>query len=282
MRIIKSASHLQTTVQKLRSQKRRIGFVPTMGALHEGHLSLIRRSRWENDVTFISIFVNPKQFGPHEDFRTYPRPEKKDILLAKKELVDIIFYPSEKEMYPTSFLTSIEVGRLTKVLEGASRPGHFRGVTTVVGKLLNMVQPHTLYLGQKDAQQVIVLKRMIADLNFPVKVKVGPIVREKDGLAISSRNRSLNPKQRAEATVLYRSLKAARRKVDGGERKAAAISASIRHQIRKESSGAIDYIACTDADTLKPLRRIRGRTMIALAVKFGRTRLIDNIIFRVP
>ena len=258
-----------------------IGFVPTMGALHDGHLSLIRKSRRENDITIVSIFVNPKQFGPREDHSTYPRLEIKDILLAKKEKVDIIFYPSEEEMYPTSFLTSVRVDQLTDVLCGPSRPGHFQGVATIVGKLLNIVTPDVLYLGQKDAQQAAVLKRMVTDLNFPVSIKVCPIVREADGLAMSSRNSYLTSRQRAEAPVLYQSLKKAKRKVLTGERSPTKIINLIRNQIKKQSSGRIDYIACTDANSLIPLKRIKGRVMISLAVTIGRTRLIDNIVFHV-
>jgi len=281
MRIIKSIQSLRISIKKIKAQNKTIGFIPTMGALHQGHLSLIRKSQRDNNTTIISIFVNRKQFSPKEDFSTYPRPAKKDILLAKKENVDIIFYPSEKEMYPTSFLTSIKVDRITGILCGSSRPGHFRGVTTVIGKLINIVAPHVLYLGQKDAQQAVVLMRMVTDLNFSVSVKVCPIVREADGLALSTRNRYLTSRQRSEAAVLYESLKQAKKKVLAGERNATRIISVIRKQIKKHSSGTVDYIACTDADSLISLKRITGRVMIALAVKFGRTRLIDNIIFRV-
>lgn len=280
MRIIKSIRSLRASIKPLKAKNQSIGFVPTMGALHEGHLSLIRKSRRENNITIVSIFVNPKQFGPKEDFSAYPRPEKNDILLAKKEKVDIIFYPSEKEMYPTGFLTSIEVDQITNILCGSSRPRHFRGVTTVVGKLLNVVTPRILYVGQKDAQQAAVLKRMVADLNFPVSIKVCPIMREADGLAMSSRNRYLTSRQRNEARVLYESLKQAKKKALAGKQSATATVNLIRKQIKKHSSGSIDYIACTDADSLIPLKHIKGRVIIALAVKFGRTRLIDNIIFR--
>jgi pantoate--beta-alanine ligase len=281
MRVVKTVKSLRSLIATAKAQNRRIGFVPTMGALHEGHLSLIRKCRRETDFAVVSVFVNPKQFGPGEDFAAYPRPEKKDILLAKKEKVDIIFCPSEKEMYPTSFLTSIRVDRITETLCGASRPGHFHGVTTVVGKLLNIVGPDALYLGQKDAQQAVVLKRMAADLNFPVAVKVCPIVREGDGLAMSSRNGYLTPRQRTEAPVLFESLRIARKKVFAGERSTAKITGLIRTHIEKHSSGKVDYIACVDADSLAPLKRIKGKVMVALAVKLGQTRLMDNIIFRI-
>ena len=281
MRVVKTVPSLRRTIKKIKSRNKTIGFVPTMGALHEGHCSLIRKSRRENDIVIISIFVNPKQFGPKEDFQAYPRPEKKDILLAKNEKVDIIFYPSEKTMYPTGFLTSIHVDAITDRLCGASRPGHFRGVTTVVGKLVNMVTPDVLYLGQKDAQQAVVLKRMITDLDFPVTVKVCSIIRGPDGLALSSRNKYLTPRQRKTATVLFKSLKEAKRNALAGERNAANITRIMRATIKKDSSGKIDYIACVNSRSLIPLKQLKGKVMIALAVKFGRTRLIDNIIFHI-
>ena len=281
MRIIKKIDLLRRAIAQRKRQNQTIGFVPTMGALHEGHLSLVRHARRENDVVVISIFVNPKQFEPNEDFETYPRPAKKDILLAKEEKVDIIFYPSDNEMYPTGFLTNIHVDEITGVLCGRSRPGHFAGVTTVVGKLLNAVRPDVLYLGQKDAQQAVVLKRMVADLNFPVAVKVCPIIREPDGLAMSSRNQYLTPGQRKTATVLFQALKMAKKKIRTGERSAARITRGIRTLIQDQSSGKIDYIACVDAETLTPLKHLQGKVLIALAVKFGRTRLIDNIIVHI-
>jgi pantoate--beta-alanine ligase len=279
MRVIKNIASLRLAVKNAKAQKRNIGFIPTMGALHEGHCSLIRKCRRENDLTVVSIFVNPKQFGPKEDFAAYPRPEKKDNLLAKKEKVDIIFHPSEKEMYPTGFLTCIQVDKLADTLCGASRPGHFRGVVTVVAKLLNIVAPDVLYLGQKDAQQVVVIKQMIADLNFPVAVQICPIVREGDGLAVSSRNSYLTPRQRQEAPVLFASLKRAKITVLEGAYDAKRIIRLLRIDIEEHSSGTVDYIACVDADTLVPLSRVKGKVMIALAVRFGQTRLIDNVIF---
>ena len=281
MRVVKTIKSLRCAIKKIKSQNKKIGFTPTMGALHKGHLSLIRKSRRENDFTIVSIFVNPKQFGPKEDFKSYPRPEKKDILLANKEKVDIIFYPSEKEMYPTGFLTSINVETITGVLCGASRLEHFRGVTTVVGKLLNIVTPDVLYLGQKDAQQAVVIKQMTADLNFPAAIKICPIIREPDGLAMSSRNKHLTLHQRATAAVLFRSLKGAKISVLAGERNAIRIIRVIRAEIEKHSSGKIDYIACVNADSLLELKQLKGKVMIALAVRFGQTRLIDNIVFNI-
>ena len=279
MRIFNSIHSLRGAIKILKSRKKRIGFVPTMGALHRGHGSLFLRSRRENDITVVSIFVNPKQFGPREDFDAYPRPEKSDILLAKKEMVDIIFYPSENEMYRTGFLTSVQVDTISQILCGKSRPGHFRGVTTVVNKLLNIVAPDVLYLGQKDTQQAVLIKRMIADLNIPVTVRICPIVRERDGLALSSRNCYLSARQRLEAPILYRALQNAKQKALEGEHRSLHLGRFIRSTIARQSSGKIDYIACVDADTLAPLRRLRGKIMIALAVKFGKTRLIDNIVF---
>ena len=265
-------------MKKAKAAGKTVGFVPTMGALHDGHRSLLRRCRRENDIVVLSIFVNPKQFAPMEDFAKYPRRERADKMLAKKEKVDILFMPSGKEMYPEGYLTYIEVERMTQGLCGRSRPGHFRGVTTVVGKLLNIVMPDVLYLGQKDVQQAAVLTRMTRDLNFPVTVKICPTVREADGLAMSSRNQYLSVSQRKEAAVLYRSLREARQSVAAGNRLASAIISRIRSRIARESSGRIDYIECVDADTLMPLKRIQGKAIVALAVWFGKTRLIDNII----
>ncbi len=281
MRVIKSVKPLQQFIKKAKLAGKTIGFVPTMGALHDGHRSLLRRCRRENDIVVLSIFVNPKQFGPREDFVKYPRRERDDKKLAKKEKVDIMFMPSAKEMYPEGYLTYIEVERMTRVLCGRSRPGHFKGVTTVVGKLLNILLPDVLYLGQKDVQQAAVLTRMVRDLNFPVTVKICPTVREADGLAMSSRNQYLTARERKEAAVLYRSLKEARRNVAGGNRLGTAVLGKIRSRIHRESSGRIDYVECVDADTLMPLERIQGKTIIALAIWFGKTRLIDNIVVHV-
>ncbi|MBI3617893.1 MAG: pantoate--beta-alanine ligase [Candidatus Omnitrophica bacterium] len=277
MRVIKSVKSIQQFIKKTKLAGKTVGFVPTMGALHDGHRSLLRRCRRENDIVVLSLFVNPGQFGPKEDFAKYPRREPADKKLAKKENVDIIFIPTAEEMYPAGYLTYVEVERMTQGLCGRSRPGHFRGVTTVVGKLLNIVMPDVLYLGQKDAQQAAVVTRMVRDLNFPVRCKICPTVREADGLAMSSRNRYLSAGQRKEAAVLYRSLKEARQSVAAGNRLATVIVGEIRSRIARESSGRIDYIECADADTFMPLKRIQGKAIVALAVWFGRTRLIDNI-----
>lgn len=278
MRAIKSVRSIQQLIKKAKLTGKTVGFVPTLGALHDGHRSLLRRCRRENDIVVLSIFVNPKQFGPKEDFAGYPRREPADKKLAKKEKVDIIFIPTAKEMYPEGYLTYVEVERMTQGLCGRSRSGHFRGVTTVVGKLLNILLPDVLYLGQKDIQQAAVLTRMVRDLNFPVIVKICPTVREAGGLAMSSRNEYLTADQRKEAAVLYRSLREARQSVVAGNRLARAIISKIRSRIARESSGRIDYIECVDADTFMPLKRIQGKAIVALAVWFGKTRLIDNII----
>jgi len=281
MLVINKIQSLQNKIHKLKQSKKKIGFVPTMGALHKGHSSLLRQAREECDVVVLSIFVNPKQFSPREDFKQYPRAFKQDKMLAQKEQVDIIFHPTADEIYPTNYLTLIKVLDITNTLCGKDRPTHFDGVTTVVGKLLNIVSPDILYLGQKDAQQAVVIRRMIGDLNFPVKVRICPTVREADGLALSSRNKYLTARQRKEATVLYRSLKAAKKKILNGTQTAAQIKSFIKSMIARESSGKIDYIACVDAQTLTPISRFKGNVMIALAIRFNKTRLIDNIVFRI-
>ncbi len=281
MKIIKDIAALQRTLAKAKKKNKLIGFVPTMGALHAGHGALLKKCRKENDVAVLSIFVNPTQFGPHEDFKNYPRQEKQDVMFAKRENVDIIFCPSINEVYPSRFLTHIQVDKISDVLCGKFRPGHFRGVATVVGKLLNIVAPDTLYLGQKDAQQCAVIQQMVNDLNFPVKIKVIPTVREPDGLAMSSRNRYLNPQERKEATILHRSLIKAQERILTGEQNPLRIVNGIRAMIRENSSGRIDYVECLQAETLEPLVKIDGKILIALAVWFGSARLIDNITLTV-
>jgi len=278
MLITGSIKTVRQFIERQIKKGRSIGFVPTMGALHEGHASLIRKCRRENDIVVLSIFVNPKQFEINEDFDVYPRPAKKDKLLAKNEKVDIIFYPSVEEMYPRSYLTYVYVKQLTEGLCGRSRPGHFEGVTTVVTKLLNIIQPHVMYLGQKDAQQAVVIKKMASDLNIPIKIKILPTIRAKDGLALSSRNTYLSVDQRRQAPVIYRSLKRAKKDILEGEQKTLKVVNGIRAEILRSSSGQIDYVECVDADHLTPKKRLQGRILIAAAVKFGKTRLIDNIV----
>lgn len=281
MRTVKTILSLRRIIQKAKTKKKTIGFVPTMGALHEGHLSLIRKSKKENDLTVLSIFVNPAQFGPKEDFKNYPRETGKDILLAKKENVDILFCPSVDEIYPRGYLTYIEVEKISGALCGKYRPGHFKGAATVVGKFLNIVDPDVLYLGQKDAQQAAVLKKMVEDINFPVTIKVCPTVREADGLALSSRNSYLTEEERKEAPVLYRSLVEIKKRVAEGECNSKNIISFIREKIEENSSGKVQYIECVQAESFKPVEKLEGKVLIALAVFFGQTRLIDNILVNV-
>jgi len=265
-----------------RSLKRRgrIGFVPTMGFLHAGHLRLVQAARRQADSVVVSIFVNPIQFGPKEDFRRYPRDFAQDRRLLAAAGADIVFYPRVEDMYPAGFATYVEVERLGEGLCGKSRAGHFRGVTTVVSKLFNIVLPDVSVFGAKDAQQAFVIRRMARDLGFHTKILILPTAREKDGLAMSSRNVYLSAEQRAQAPVLHRSLLLARRLIVQGERRAARVKAAMRRLILRESDGRIDYVEMVDTDELRPVRMVKGETLIALAVFFGRTRLIDNTIVR--
>jgi len=267
-----------------RAQKQKgksIGFVPTMGYLHDGHLSLIRKCRKENDICVLSIFVNPTQFGPNEDFKKYPRDKKRDEMFAKREKIDIIFYPTEKEMYPSGYLTYVTVEQIENLLCGKSRPQHFKGVATIVAKLINCVTPDVMYLGQKDAQQAVVIKKMAKDLNYSTRIKVLPTVREKNGLALSSRNKYLTTDEYQQATSLYRSLKKAQRLVRCGEKKPSKIKKAIRERILKNPAVKIDYIECVNANNLEPIKKLNGKMLIALAVFVGKTRLIDNIVVAV-
>ncbi len=251
-----------------------------MGALHAGHLSLVRRARRENDVTVASIFVNPLQFGPNEDFHKYPRDPKKDARLLKG-LCDVLFLPSPRVFIPKDFKTTVVVKDVSAPLCGGSRPGHFTGVATIVAKLLLAVAPDRMYLGQKDAQQAVVIKKMVQDLNFPVDVVVCPIVREKDGLAMSSRNAYLTAQERRRALVLYQAIKSAQRLVAKGVREAARIIQALEDLIHRVPETRIDYIEVVDPKTLEPVRTITARALLALAVYVGETRLIDNTILRV-
>lgn len=278
MSIIRSKSEMCRTSKKARLAGQRIGFVPTMGALHQGHLSLIRQARRENDFVVVSIFVNPTQFGPKDDFKKYPRNLKRDVQMCKKEGVNIIFYPDTKEMYPQGYKTFVTVEDLSNVMCGKFRPGHFKGVTTVVTKLFNIVQPDIAYFGQKDAQQAIIIKRLVCDLNIPVKIKVMPTVREIDGLAMSSRNQYLNEKERKDALVLSRSLNLAKNLIKGGAKDVDEIVGKMRSLINKKNTAKIDYITIVDPGGLKPVKKVSGNCLIALAVWIGKTRLIDNII----
>lgn len=265
-------------VRELRhSLKGTVGFVPTMGYLHEGHVSLVKQAKTENDFSAVSIFVNPTQFGPKEDFKTYPRDIDRDLALLKP-YTDIVFIPSDKEMYPDGYNTWVEVQGITDMLEGAVRPGHFKGVTTVVNKLFNIIEPTKSYFGQKDAQQVAVIKKMVKDLNMPLKVVVCPTMREKDGLAMSSRNTYLTPEMRQNATLLYKSLTKAKEMYRGGERDADKIKQTMTGIIKSQPIGIIDYISIADNETLREIKKIEKPALISMAVKFGKTRLIDNII----
>ncbi len=254
-----------------------VGFVPTMGYLHDGHMSLVKKAREENEAVAVSIFVNPTQFGPREDFKSYPRDTKRDLAMLEP-LTDIVFMPSDKEMYPKGYDSWVEVKGLTDVLEGAVRPGHFLGVTTVVAKLFNIVAPDKAYFGQKDAQQVAVIKKMVKDLNMDLEVVTCPTVREKDGLAMSSRNTYLNGEQRQSATVLYKALVLAQELVVRGEKDAGAVRLEMKELIDKEPQATIEYISVADNETLRELHRIKLPVLVSMAVKFGKTRLIDNIV----
>ncbi len=281
MQVIHQISELKKTIKETKEKGLSIGFVPTMGFLHEGHLFLMRTARKENDLLVISIFVNPLQFGEGEDLEEYPRDLTKDRELAYEVGCDLVFAPPVQEMYPPRYATFVDVERLTGNLCGATRPGHFRGVTTVVTKLFNLVQPDRAYFGQKDAQQALVLKKMVNDLNMNLELIVLPTVREEDGLAMSSRNSYLSPQNRREAAILYRSLQQAQEMVAGGERDASVIKETITMTIKNNTSALIDYIEITDTRNIKPLAILEGECLIALAVKFGETRLIDNLLVEV-
>jgi len=258
------------------------GLVPTMGYLHEGHLSLVRAARPENDRLAASIYVNPTQFAPDEDLESYPRDLERDLALLEAEGVDLVFTPSDAIMYPAGFQTYVTVDELTQVLEGASRPTHFRGVTTIVAKLFNVIQPTRAYFGQKDYQQTVVLRRMVRDLNFDVDLVVCPIVRESDGLALSSRNQYLTPPQREAATVLHRALTAGTALLDEGERDAATVRSNMKQMIAAEPLATADYVSVANPDTLAELNHVTDRAVLSMAVFVGKTRLIDNTLWARP
>jgi len=255
-----------------------VGLVPTMGYLHAGHMALVERARRENDVVVVSIFVNPTQFGPHEDYGRYPRDLGRDLAMLQEAGVDLVFTPEPSEMYPEGFCSFVSVEGLSEKLEGAFRPGHFRGVATVVAKLFNIVPAQRAYFGQKDAQQVVVIRRMARDLNFPHEIVTVPTVREPDGLAMSSRNVYLNPEQRRIALVLSRALFAARELYDRGERDAREIRSAMRAMLDAEPGVTTDYVTVSDPESLEELERIEGPALVALAARVGDTRLIDNIV----
>jgi len=254
------------------------GFVPTMGYLHQGHVSLARRAREECKSVVASIFVNPTQFGPTEDLSSYPRNLENDLRLLEAAGVDLVWTPPPEIMYPPGFSTWVEVEGLTKPLEGAARPGHFRGVTTVVSKLFNAVQPQRAYFGQKDAQQAAVIRKMTRDLNFPIEIVVCPTIREADGLAMSSRNSYLSPEERKAATILFRSLSAAKEAYERGERNAEVLRKTMTDTLASEPRAQVQYVSAADYDTLDELQTVTGKTLLSMAVYLGKTRLIDNFV----
>ncbi len=279
MQIIATVAELQSLTEKLRAEQKMIGFVPTMGALHEGHLNLVRAARAQSDIVIASIFVNPTQFAPHEDLSRYPRDLEGDARRLQPLGVDYLFTPTPAEIYPAGFSTYVTVEGLSELLEGASRPRHFRGVTTVLTILFQLVRPHFVFMGQKDAQQTIIVKKMVQDLRLPTEIIVLPTTREADGLAMSSRNQYLSPTERAAAPVLYRALSHAQKLFANGERNAAKILSALQNLIAAQPQAQIDYIAINDAKTLMPLEGIiENGALISLAVRFGKTRLIDNLI----
>lgn len=278
MKVITAIKEMQAEIIQQKNQGKTIGFVPTMGFLHEGHLTLIKQARKENDVVVLSIFVNPLQFGPKEDYATYPRDLARDRALAESEQADFLFYPAVEEMYPNPPFVKVVVQERTNVLCGKSRPGHFDGVATVITKLFNIVMPTRAYFGKKDAQQVAVIEGLIADFNFPVQLVPVDIVREKDGLAKSSRNVNLLPGERQQAPILYKSLQAAKAAIETGERDSVSLTNSIKEMITSQSNGIIDYVEIYSYPQLKPLEKLEGRFIIAVAVKFTNVRLIDNLI----
>jgi len=276
VRVISTVADMRRARQEM-ARPQRVGLVPTMGALHKGHLSLVRHARADDDVVVVSIFVNPTQFGPSEDYARYPRDPDRDLALLRDLGTDLVFMPPVEEIYPEGFDTYVEVEKLTQRLEGASRPGHLRGVATVVAKLFNIVQPHRAYFGQKDAQQLAVIRRLTRDLDLPVEVVGLPTVREADGLAMSSRNAYLSPEERKAALVLYRSLEAAQELWRSGVRDASPIRQRMGELLAAEPLARVDYVSVADAETLEELETVDRPTLVSLAVRIGKTRLIDNL-----
>ena len=274
--------HIIRTIPDMKAFRKKtagsVGFVPTMGYLHEGHLELVRTAKRENSCAVVSIYVNPTQFGPSEDFRQYPRDLDRDLAMLKSVNTDIVFIPADEEMYPKGYNSWVILKDITEKLEGESRPTHFQGVTTVCNKLFNIVEPHKAYFGQKDAQQALVISKMVAELNMNLKIVIAPTVRESDGLAMSSRNTYLVGDERPAATILYKSLMLASEMYDSGERDARKIRSAMTDLIDKEPLARIDYISISDLQTLDELDRIEGKALVSLAVKLGKPRLIDNII----
>lgn len=279
MELITTIEAMRNWTDEQKKQGKVIGFVPTMGSLHAGHLSLVEKAVTENHKVIMSIFVNPMQFGPQEDFAVYPRDLERDALLAREAGVDAIFHPSAQEIYPQyPPLTAVEVGKITEELCGSSRPGHFAGVATVVIKLFNIVQPHRAYFGQKDYQQLLVIKQMVKDLNLPLAIEMVPIKREKDGLAMSSRNAYLSPAERQEALALHQALTLCRQMFHDGEKRVTPLVNAMRERIQQEPSAIIDYIEIRHPMDLSPIEEVKESAVVALAVHIGKTRLIDNLI----
>lgn len=281
MRVIRSVQALSAWSRALHREGVLIGLMPTMGALHAGHRALIRAARLSCDAVAVSLFVNPRQFGPAEDLSRYPRQLRSDSALCRGEGVDVLFTPSAAEMYPPGFQTSVVVRGLSRRWEGEHRPAHFEGVTTVVTKLLSLVRPHVVFFGQKDFQQSVLVRRLVEDLNLGARVVVCPTVREHDGLALSSRNQYLTPAQRRAAPILYAALRAGRTAILGGVRSAARIRETIHHTIAAEPLARVEYLAVCDPETLEPLRRISDAAVLLGAVRLGRVRLIDNLLVRI-
>jgi pantoate--beta-alanine ligase len=277
MKVIRKIKSMQKIADDLRKKGKKIAFVPTMGYLHEGHLSLVRIARRWGDIVVVSIFVNPAQFGPSEDYKSYPRDEKRDLSLLKKEKVDFVFIPSVDEMYPENYQTYVEVVEMSKYLCGRSRPGHFRGVCTVVTKLFNIVKPHYAVFGEKDYQQLKIIERMTADLNMDVKIIPGPTVRERDGLAMSSRNVYLSEEERKSALSLSKALNEVKKMVESGERDCEVLIRKAKEIIEREPHTRIDYVEIVHPLKLEVVKKIEDKAVIALAVFVGKARLIDNM-----
>jgi pantoate--beta-alanine ligase len=280
MKICKTIEEMQVASRAVRLGGLRLGFVPTMGALHEGHLSLVRAAKAKCDAVAVSIFVNPLQFGPNEDLAKYPRTFQRDSELLEKESVDLLFAPTVAEMYPEKAVTYVTVEGMSEKLCGRSRPGHFRGVTTVVAKLFNMIEPDLAFFGQKDAAQVAIIRRMVADLNFPVEIVVCAIVRDPDGLALSSRNAFLSSEHRESALVLHRSLMEVQSEFDRGERVATKLIECGKKMLAQEPAVRVDYLEIVDPDTLEPVEQVNATALVAVAGFVGATRLIDNVVLR--
>ena len=278
MLVATTIAEIRAWVRKTRAVGKTVGFVPTMGALHVGHVSLIQAAAARCDSVVVSIFVNPTQFGPGEDFEKYPRPLEKDLAICEQHGVDAVFAPSRGEMYPRVNLTWVTVEKVSEPLCGRFRPGHFRGVATVCAKLFNIVGADAAFFGQKDAQQVAVIQRMVADLNLPLEIVVCPTVREPDGLAMSSRNQYLSPQERKEATVIYRSLQRSAELIRGGETAVARITEQMREVLRQVPALRIEYVSIVDGASLENLPRVQGKVLVAVAGRLGSTRLIDNIV----